>query len=317
MKNRVFLLSFIFFVTLATGGCATQAHTMTRSLGEGNAAALRGDFADAVTAYERALEAVPDSRPARRNLGIVLVKVGDYRRARELMTAVLPYYPADLDLQYHLGEANRGLADYGAAVQCYNAALGIDAQDLRALKALAWTYYKQKNYAKSLDVIKSKYDKNPQDLQLILIVASAYNKLGLYEKALGVLHPVEEVGFRVQSKDKVSADSEKALLLATAGDAYLGIQRCEKADKLYAEVLRNRPFMAQALVGSAKCDLKARLPERARVKLERSLRAEPDVAEPHLLLSQIYERSKPQRSAFYYKRYMLLSSGKATRASDY
>jgi tetratricopeptide (TPR) repeat protein len=310
MKSlRPKVLSIITLSSLALGtfGCASRSHEVTRHLLEGNDAALRSDYTTAVNRYELALRTAPDSSPARRNLGIVLVKVGQYDRAKKNLLEVLPKYPDDVEVLYFLGECSRGLEDYNAASDYYQQAQRIDSSDLRITKALAWTWYKMRKYEKSLSTAEPLLKRYPGDLQVKLIAASTYNRLSIFQKTIDLLTPVEKVGFKVYSRDIVSAESERALLMTALADAYAGSRDCKRADALYSEVLRTRPFLASALIGSAKCDLSENQENKAISKLEKATRSNPDVAEPYYLLGRLYARTEANKSVFYYRRFLLLT----------
>jgi len=302
----------LFFVALASlAGCATSAHEMTRNIVEGNDAALRGDYAGSIGHYETALESVPDAAPAKRNLGIVLVKVGNYKRARDVLSDVTREYPTDVEVFYFLGEAYRGLREYAGATANYQRALRIEPTDLRAQKALAWTWHKTGQDDRALMLMQPLLRKNPQDLQVRLIVASAYNRKKKFPDAVRTLEVLEKAGFKIQSRDKISGDSERALLMTTLADANYGLENYNKASLLYGEVLKTRPFLATALVGSAKCDIRGSQNPRAISKLERAVKADPDAADAHFLLARLYEKFDPNKSLFYHKRFQLLAKGRA------
>jgi tetratricopeptide (TPR) repeat protein len=301
--------ALIISLVFAAIGCASYAHDNTRNLLEGNDAALRADYTTAVTRYEQVLKQSSSSVPARRNLGIVLVKVGQYERAKKNLIEVLPHYSDDIEVLYFLGECSRGLEDYTAAAEYYQKAQTIDPNDLRITKALAWTWHKTKQHEKSLAMVESLLAKHAGDLQLKLIAASAYNRLLKYHKTIELLAPIEKVGFKVYSRDMVSAESERALLMTSLADAYAGAQDCKKADTLYTEVLRTRPFLASALVGSAKCDMSKNQEPQAAQKLEKATRSNPDFAEPYYLLGKLFAKTDANKSVFYYRRFLLLSQG--------
>ncbi len=287
--------------------CASHSHEMTRSLLEGNEAALRSDYTTAVNRYEQVLRNSPDSGPARRNLGIVLVKVGQYERAKKNLLEVLPRYQDDVEILYFLGECSRGLEDYSAAADYYQRSQHIDATDLRITKALAWTWYKMHQYDKSLPVAEGLLKRYPGDLQLKLIAASTYNKQSRFQKTIELLAPVEKVGFKVYSRDMVSAESERALLMTALADAYAGSQDCKRADALYSEVLRTRPFLASALIGSARCDIARNENTKAISKLEKAAHANPDFAEPYFLLGRLYAHTEANKAILYYRRFLILT----------
>lgn len=299
------LLSVVAIFLLTA--CATRGHDMSRNLLDGNEAALRGDYSTAVLRYESALKAVPDSKTAKRNLGIVLVKVGNYPRARDLLLSIEKSFENDVDLHYHLGEAFRGLTDYGNAVFYYQKALKVDAKDLRVIKAVAWTWHKMRYYEKTLATLTPVLEKSPNDLQIRLIMASTYNKLKQFQKTLSVLDVVEKSGLKIKSKDKVTAESERALILSTLAEAYFGLNNYGKATAIYNEVLKARPFLATALVGGARCDLASNNVAKAQQKLMRAVKSDPDSADAHYLLARTYQNSDANKSTFYFKRFLLLS----------
>lgn len=302
-KHALALVALSLFGT----SCASRSHETTRNLLAGNEAALRSDYTTAVSKYEQVLRTNPDSTPAKRNLGIVLVKVGQYERAKKNLLEIFPQYQDDVEVLYFLGECSRGLEDYNAAADYYQKAQRIDGTDLRITKALAWTWYKMHQYEKSLPIAEGLLKRYPGDLQLKLIAGSTYNKLGRFQKTIELLSSIEKNGFKVYSRDLVSAESERALLITTLADAYAGTMDCKHADTLYNEVLRTRPFLATALIGSAKCDLATNQNSKAISKLEKSTRSNPDFAEPYYLLGRLYARSETNKSVFYYRRFLLLT----------
>lgn len=303
-KPRVLSLAAALLLTSA---CATRAHEMTKNLLEGNDSALRGDYSAAVTHYESALSLVPDEPAAKRNLGIVLVKVGNYKRAKKLLSEVAEHYARDVEVQYFLGEANRGAEDFKSAAFHYQRAMRIQPSDLRVVKALAWTWYKLAQYDRALAAAQPLLKANPADLQVRLIVGSTFNKLRRHQDAIAILGVAERPGFKIQSRDKVTAESERALLLTALAEAYAGQDNCRKAASLFGDVLRTRPFLSSALTGSARCDLRANHRERALTKLERATKVDPDTSEAHFLLGRIFENTDRNKAIFYYRRFLLLA----------
>ena len=321
MKKYPTLLSVVTLSALLISGCATRGHEMTRQLLEGNEAALRGDFTTAANHYESALEEVPNSAPAKRNLGIVLVKSGSYKRAKQILIEVLPEYSNDVEVYYFLGEACRGLEEYQNAAQNYQKGLRLQPQDHRVQKALAWTWHKLGLYDRTLLIALPMLKRSPADLQLRLIVGSTYNKQKKFAETIELLSPLEKANFQIQSKDKVSADSERALLMTALGDAYSGVQNCEHGGPLYNDVLKTRPFLATALTGSARCDLRTPSPDgssaqKALAKLERAVKSDPDAAEAHFLLAKLTEKLDNNRALFYYRRFLLLAKDDNSFASE-
>lgn len=298
------------------GACATRGHEMTKNLLQGNDAALNGDYAAAVNHYELALKSVPDSTAAKRNLGIVFVKVGNYKKAKAILAEVISSYPKDLEVYYFLGEALRGLEEFQSAAAQYQRALRINPNDLRVIKALAWTWYKLGLYERSLAIMSPVLQSTPGDLQVRLIVGSTLNKQKRYRNAIDTLSVVEKSNFKIQSRDKITAESERALIMTALAEAYAGQENCSKATLLYGEVLKARPFLSTALTGAAKCDLKQNATTRAVFKLERATKADPDLQEAHFLLGRIFEKTDPTKAIFYYRRFLLLARDNVEFAAE-
>lgn len=294
---------------LFMAACATTNKTQetAKFVVDGNAAALRGDFSAAATSYEGALRMSPTNLAAKRNLGIVLVKMGDYKRAFKTLSSIQNEYKDDLEVFYFLGEAARGSSDFKNALNYYLKASKINAQDLRVQKALAWSYFRLGNLDKALSLSQRLQRNKPDDLQVKLIFASVLNKQRKYDEVQALLSNVERANFNVQSRDKISADTERTLLMNALAEAYVGSDNCAKAEPIYTDILKSRPFLSSALVGAAKCDLKAKQKTRAMARLERATKADPDAEEAYFLLGQLYETTDKSKATFFYKRFLLLA----------
>lgn len=288
--------------------CAsTNIQDTTRALMDGNSAALRGDFSAAATAYESALKISPKNSAAKRNLGIVFVKIGDFKRARQLLTEIQDEYKEDPEVFYFLGEACRGSSDYKSALSYYQKAAKLNSNDLRVQKAMTWSYFRIGVVEKAFYEAQKLHRANPDDLQVKLILASVLNKKKKYEEVQALLAHVEKTKFNVQSRDKVSADTEKTLLMNALAESYVGSDNCKQAGPLYQEILKARPFLSSALIGTAKCDLKVNQKARAISKLERATKSDPEAEEAYFMLGQLYESSNRAKATYYYRRFLLLA----------
>jgi tetratricopeptide (TPR) repeat protein len=290
-------------------GCATinNQQETTRLIVEGNSAALKGDYTVAENSYEAALRLSPANSSAKRNLGIVLVKMGDYKRALKTLSGIQDEYKDDAEIFYFLGEASRGLNDFKTALASYQRAAKINPQDLRIQKAITWSQFRLGNLDKAQSLARRLNKYYRDDLQIQLIYASILNKQKRYSEVQSLLSSLERANFNVQSKDKVSAETERTLLMNALAESYAGADRCAKAEPLYNEVLKTRPFLSSALVGAAKCDLKAQQKSRATARLERAIKADPDSEEAYFLLGQLFESQDKSKATFYYRRFLLLA----------
>lgn len=273
-------------------------------IAEGNQLASDGNFVDAAKKYRQALRAEPDSAVAKRNLGLVLVKLGLFRDGLELLTAVSPQYQRDAEVFYFIGEAYRGLNAYPESVSYYQQALDISPTEQRASKSMAWVKLKQGELDTALSLILPLYREQPHDLQVLLIISSVYLKKEKFQDAVQSLRDFEEAQFNIVSSDSSQGEAERILLMGVLGDAYAGLDNCVKAQKLYSSILSERPFLASALMGSAKCDLKAKKIANATQNLEKAYSTAPQTPEILYYLGQAYESSLPQRSLFYYQKFI-------------
>lgn len=296
-------------------GCATTAHQHTRSLINGNRSALEGDFIEAARHYETALQEVPESKTAQRNLGIVLVKIGNYERAIKHLTAVYETYKSDPEVQYFLGEAYRGDKKFFKAAEHYQLGLRINPSDMRLTKALGWTWHKMGQNDWSINLLTPYLATLPGDHQIKLILANAHNTRKQYKEAAALLSFVESKSFQPKSQDNISAEAERMLLLATYAESLAGLGNCGKAQSIFRDVIRFRPFFDKALIGSAQCSLAQNDPVRAERLLERAIKANPYSWQAHYNLAQLLERQDRNKARFYFSRFLkLLGSG--TESAD-
>jgi tetratricopeptide (TPR) repeat protein len=294
--------------------CASQGHESTKHILDGNENALRGDYSIAIASYEKALELNPQSIPAKRNLGIVLVKVGNYKAAKDHLESVKESYTRDTEFLYFWGEATRGSSDLTGAVRIFNQGLEVQPRDLRMVKALAWTYHKLGQHQKSIDMTQTWLKEYPTDSQLRLILASAFLKLKRYQEGADSLRMFQSL--KSNAAESPSTSSERALILTVLAQNYLGKNDCDQAGPLFLEVLRTRPFLADALTGSARCDIAKKNFSKAIVKLDRATKTDPEHPDAHYLLGRLYEKTEPSRAALLLKRFLLLSKNQSEKTPE-
>jgi len=305
LKMKLCVVAFAAFIVAA---CATTPkQDVTRLLLDGNSAALRGDYSAAANSYEAVLKIAPENLPAKRNLGIVLVKIGNFKKAQKTLLSIQNEYKEDLEVFYFLGEAARGANDHKGALANYQKAAKINSQDLRVQKALAWSHFRLSNLERASSLAHRLNRTHADDLQVKLIFASVLNRQKKFEEVQALLVNVERSNFSVQSKDKVSAVTERTLLMNALAESYVGSDNCPKAEPLYNEILKARPFLSSALVGAAKCDVKFNQRTRAISRLERATKSDPDSEEAYFILGQLYESSDKSKATYYYRRFLVLA----------
>lgn len=321
MVNKIIKKWFISLVAigyLCTNCTSPQSDqdVMLQYIMTGNKSAELGKFDLAKKEYDLALKVNPNSSTAKRNLGIVLVKLGAYKESASYLKEILRAYEKDSEVYYFLGESYRGLGLFTEALSSYETGLKLSPKDDRILKSIAWVYLNQNKPAQAIEFISDSYRQDPEDTQLILIISKSYVKLKKYNKALKMLKTFEESNYKLQSTNEKLAETEKILLLDVLGEAYFGLNNCIKSQKIFDIILNIRPFLATALMKSAKCDLKLNRIETAQMKLEKAQAAEPNNSEIFFWLGQVYASSDMQKSKFYYQRFLDRSENDHTHEAE-
>ena len=303
---------------LLTGCSSTPSEqdVMLSYIIAGNKSAEMGKFELAKKEYDLALKIDPHSNTAKRNLGIVLAKLNSYKESVEYLKEVLPAYSKDAEVYYFLGESYRCLAFYSDAIEAYSTGLNLSPKDERIIKSIAWVYLKQNKPLDARNLIQNYYKQDPEDIQLMLIMSSIYVKLKDYKTSLKILKNFEESNYKLKSSNKELAETEKILLLDVLGESYLGLSNCEKSQKTFGTILNTRPFLASALMKSAKCDIKLNRTREAVAKLEKAQASEPNNPDVLFWLGQVYTNSDPKKSAFYYQRFLDRSENDPTHEAE-
>jgi len=103
----------------------------------GRRAFRAGRHEEAAQAFRQALEANPESVPARVNLATALVPLGYPERAMELNQEAVELDPGNAAAHYNLGVLYANQADYEEAIGHFRATLEANAEDVAARVALA------------------------------------------------------------------------------------------------------------------------------------------------------------------------------------
>lgn len=276
-------------LTLCAAGCATSNKKSYVSLG--NQYAKDGLLREASEAYRKALADKPNNATARRNLGMVLVKLGDYSGASANLEKSMVRYEKDFDANYYLGEAYRAQDKYAEAIYRYKQALRIKDNDPRALKPLAWSYFKIRYYSEALAVGKDLQKIAQNDDQVAIIVSRTLLKMKRSKEALNTL----------QKARKNIAKTSEAFYNSVEGDILYELKDTPGAIKAYKEALKEQPLLAGALLGVGRCLLDEGKPTQAISYMERAVRVRPRLTEAHYLLGKAYEPIDKTKSLRYYQ----------------
>jgi tetratricopeptide (TPR) repeat protein len=257
----------------------------------GNQYARDGLLREAIASYRSAITSSPSDSAARRNLGLVLVKIGDYANAVIELEEASKSFGADFDTNFFLGEAYRGQDQYAQAIFQYQKSLKIRSEDVKALKALSWSYFNIRFYSEALTTARKLNQVAPNDVQASIIVARTFLKLKRPKDA-----------FRILKAAKLKTDKQDMpFLLAVEGNIHLDLEHIDKACDSFRESLKDEPLLASGLLGMGRCHLARKEYPKAIISLERAARIKPKMKEIFYYLGQSYETVDAKKSIRSYQ----------------
>ncbi len=292
---RQSLLAFISSAaTLTTPSCITVTRMQTEAkpkneenfVQQGNQFAKDGLLREAIDTYKKALQLDPQNQTAQRNLGIVLAKAGDYPGAIANLEKSMPDFENNFDSNFYLAEAYRATDKYAEAIYRYKKALKIQDDEPRAMKSLAWSYYKIRFYSEALHLCQRIQKKHPKDEQAPIIMARTLLKLKRGNEALAVLR---KGGKFASQTVQVNYQSVTAEVLMSQG-------KTQDALNLWKDALKVQPLLAGALLGAGQALLELGKANEATDYLERAVRLKPKLYEGHYWLARSLESTNPNRA---------------------
>lgn len=286
---RVFA-AFALVFALLNAGCATTSEKRNL-VSQGNQYAKDGLLREASESYKKALAQKPNNATAQRNLGMVLVKMGDYKGAVRHLEKAMSRYEKDFDANFYLGEAYRAQDKYAEAIFRYKKSLKIKDGDPRALKPLAWSYFKIRYYSESLVIARQLQKVAPEDDQTGIILSRTLLKLKRPQESLAVL----------KGAKKSIQKSSRAFYNSVEGDIQYEMNHTDEASAAYREALKDQPLLAGALLGLGRCMLDQGKQKQAITYMERAVRIRPRLTEAHYLLGKAYEKTDREKSLRYYQ----------------
>ena len=269
---------------------ASKNTTRDSLVSQGNQFARDGLLREAVDTYKKAISKDPKNLVARRNLGIVLLKAGDTKGAITNLEASMQNFEDNFESNFFLAEAYRAEDKYAEAIYRYKRALKISPDDGRALKSLAWSYFKIRFYSEAINIANKLQRKSPGDEQALMILARTQLKLKRENDALTTLKRGLE---RANSMSRPYFESVMAEVYAAQG-------KQQEALDMWRQALKNQPMLAGALLGAGRTLLESGQDKQALEYLERAVRVKPKMNEGHYWLARSLEKSNPERALKYF-----------------
>ena len=282
---------------IITSACTTPAtapqmkdNQQPSFVSQGNQFAKDGLLREAVDSYKKAINKDPKNLTAHRNLGIVLVKAGDPQGAITNLEISLAEFDNNFETNFYLGEAYRADEKFAEAIFRYKKALKIQQNDTKALKSLAWCYFKIRFYSEALNVAQQVQKITPDDEQAPMILARIQLKLKKENEALATLKKGAEKAGRQSQPFYQSVIAE---VLAAQG-------KSKEALEMWRTALKTQPMLAGALLGTGKLLMETGQTKEAIDYLERAVRIKPKMYDGHYWLARSLEESSPDRALRYF-----------------
>ena len=168
----------------------------------------------------------------------------------------------------------------------------------RALKALAWSFYKIRYYSEALTNSQRLLAADSKDTQASVIAARILIKLRRFNEALNTIHSA------IKNADKESMP----FLKSVEGDILLETGNTAKASDSYGAALRDAPLTASALYGMGRITSQKGQKDKAAGFLERAIRVRPEMAEAHFLLGEVLESSDAAQSKKHFEIFSKLAA---------
>jgi tetratricopeptide (TPR) repeat protein len=289
-------LGILLTGVLILGSCASSIGTNTSLptrepqqlsyVSQANQYAKDGLLREAVDAYKKAIAKEPGNLTAYRNLGIILLKAGDAQGAIANLEKSLPEFEDNFEANFYLGEAYRNEEKLAEAIYRYKKALKIQSDEPRAVKSLAWSYYKIRYYSEALNLAQKLQKISPNDDQPTMILARVQMKLKRENEALAALKKGLEKADRQAQPYFQSVIAE---VLASQGKSAEALDVWRKALKL-------QPMLAGALLGTGRLLLEQGSSKEATDYLERAVHIKPKMYEGYYWLARSLENSNPDRA---------------------
>lgn len=184
-----------------------------------------GDTANAVVSYEQALTKFPDFRRARKNLGLLMVQMGEYEGAIEQLTRAIELGDRDGRTYGLLGYCYLNQENPVAAEQAYRTAVLQQPNSNDWQLGLARALLAQQRYEESISLFSTFLERNPLDARVWKLQANAF--IGI-EKPRAAAVNFETVRILDQ------ADASTLILL---GDIYMNDGIHDLARDAYLEAI--------------------------------------------------------------------------------
>jgi len=144
----------------------------------------RREFPASLQAAQDILQMEPRNLPAKLLRNSALIEMNNFSQARLDILATLKDHPNSTDVVYQLAKLSLSERKYKDAEDLFSKLYQGGAGDMRGLMGLSETYAAQKNYDKSVQLLKTQLAKNPERSDMRWALANMEVRSAQYDQAI-------------------------------------------------------------------------------------------------------------------------------------
>ena len=202
----------------------------------------------------------------------------NYAKSANIFEGVIKKYEHTAGIFHMLSKSYLELNEVNKASQAAKASLDIEKENLYYQKFYAAILYKQLDYNAAIDLYKKVIKKNPFDISSYLFLSDIYINLEDYDQAIKLYNQVEK---------NIGADEEishrKQML-------YLRQNKVDEAIEEGERLIESQPLEPEYVLNQAQVMINNQKLQDAKKLLTNYLIKDPNLAEGHILLAEIYRR---------------------------
>ncbi len=212
-------IQFGIFMSAVGAVSAMRKGSVSKLIAEGNEQYRKGKLAEALKAYNQALEIDPENPDAWNNKGLILAVAGNYKEALNCHLKAVDMDPDNVDAISNIGMIHTKLDNSQKALEWYDKALSMDPNHQTTWNNKGNLLSKMGQYQDALKCYDKALEINPEYMAAMNNKAVELIHLKRYDEALGLLNavlksrPLFSEGWYVKGKAYVGmGDFEKAII---------------------------------------------------------------------------------------------------------
>jgi len=237
---------------------------------------------EAVVEYRQVLASTPENEEARQRLADIYTLRGSFPQALEQYRELIKKRPADPVVQLKLARAYANTKDIPAAIEAYGAAIKLDNNSVEAHRELAALQRKRNLLDEAAKEFQEVLRLKKDDVEARTALTAIYVKNKNYDALAALL----KEGVELSPKDP-NAHYKLGLVYEFQKDY-------DKATDQYKEAVSLKPDHAKALNAMGRVQMKSGRIAEAKESLEAAKKADPELEEATVLLSNIRDELTPE-----------------------